>query len=144
MKGLEEEIEILLAEDNDDIGELLQLLLEQKGLNVTRVKDGVSALEALKQSVFHLLLSDIRMPRMDGITLISEVKQLAASKMLTTPLPTIAMSNGGEEILSSARQAGAAFTFDKTKLFEKLPKLITKIKELVQEQVILREWQSAH
>lgn len=62
---------ILLAEDEPDLRRLLAEQLEEHGLTVIQAADGVEALEQLEaHPSLALLLSDIRMPRMDGHALV--------------------------------------------------------------------------
>jgi DNA-binding response OmpR family regulator len=60
---------ILVAEDEDSVRRLLERALTLAGHKVTTVQDGADALAALARQRFDLLLTDIRMPRVDGITL---------------------------------------------------------------------------
>jgi len=57
---------VLLAEDYRDTRELIQAALEQAGVKVTAVTDGVEAVRAAQQHQFDLILLDVRMPRLDG------------------------------------------------------------------------------
>ncbi|MFQ5958265.1 MAG: response regulator [Alphaproteobacteria bacterium] len=60
---------ILIAEDEDAVREFLIRALGHKGHEVTAVADGSAALEALHKASFDLLLTDIVMPQLDGVTL---------------------------------------------------------------------------
>jgi DNA-binding response OmpR family regulator len=60
---------ILIAEDEDSVRRLLERALTQAGHRVVTAIDGAEALAALAREDFDLLLTDIRMPRIDGITL---------------------------------------------------------------------------
>ena len=62
---------ILIAEDNDDIRDLVVRALSDEGHDLVATADGGAALDALKQrnAVFDLLLTDVKMPVMDGIAL---------------------------------------------------------------------------
>jgi two-component system cell cycle sensor histidine kinase/response regulator CckA len=69
---------ILLVEDEALVRNLVQLMLTKEGYAVLSAKDGQEALElseAFKDPI-HLLLTDVRMPRLDGITL----KELVRAK----------------------------------------------------------------
>ena len=60
---------ILLAEDDEAVREFVKRALGHYGHNVTAVGDGGSALAALEECAYDLLLTDIVMPGMDGIAL---------------------------------------------------------------------------
>lgn len=61
--------QILLADDEDTVRAFVQRALEADGHEVRGVSDGGQALDALGEKPFDLLLSDIVMPVMDGISL---------------------------------------------------------------------------
>lgn len=60
---------ILLAEDDDSMRGFLERALERAGYDVVSFDNGVEAFERLKDEPFTLLLTDIVMPKMDGIEL---------------------------------------------------------------------------
>lgn len=60
---------VLVAEDDPAVREFVSRALSQRGHEVRAVEDGMDALEALSREPFNLLLTDIRMPRLDGIAL---------------------------------------------------------------------------
>jgi len=60
---------ILLAEDDDSMRGFLKRALERAGHDVIDFENGADALERLQEEPFTLLLTDIVMPRMDGIEL---------------------------------------------------------------------------
>ena len=79
---------ILVAEDEETVRELVTRALTQDGYEVEAVADGAAALEKLAASEpFELLLSDIRMPVMDGIA-------LALSAARDFPRVTIVLMTG--------------------------------------------------
>lgn len=61
-------------DDQSDTCELLSAVLEEYGVRITSVTSSTEALEALKNSKFDVLLSDIGMPTEDGYTLIRKVR----------------------------------------------------------------------
>jgi len=67
-------LEILIVDDQQEMRELLCEVLSEKGYAVAAAGDGEEALAALSRSPFDLIISDIRMPSMDGITLLERVK----------------------------------------------------------------------
>jgi two-component system cell cycle response regulator CpdR len=67
---------ILLAEDDDSMRSFLERALSKAGYDVTAFANGEDAYERLKQEPFTLLLTDIVMPRMDGIELARRASEL--------------------------------------------------------------------
>ena len=59
---------ILVVEDNQSIREMVALVLEEAGYEVICARDGQEALDLLAQVEPHMILLDMRMPRMDGRT----------------------------------------------------------------------------
>jgi DNA-binding NtrC family response regulator len=72
-----EDVEILVAEDDTDIRELLSRLLAGAGAKVTTAADGAEAIQMASLGVYDLLVTDLRMPEMDGMELIRAVRRAA-------------------------------------------------------------------
>ena len=70
---------ILVVDDEARILLLLQSLLKANGFDAATAKDGLQALELLKRDAFDLVISDLRMSPMDGMTLFREIKTLFPS-----------------------------------------------------------------
>ena len=67
---------ILLAEDDEDMRRFLTKALENAGYKVTSFANGRDAYDRLREEPFHLLLTDIVMPEMDGIELARKASEL--------------------------------------------------------------------
>ncbi len=67
-------LKILVAEDEEITLKHLTYALEQEGYSVTGVGNGLDALKKLEKEDFDILIADIKMPGMDGLTLLDEVK----------------------------------------------------------------------
>ena len=67
---------ILLAEDDEDMRRFLTRALQNAGYDVISFDNGLSAYERLREEPFHLLLTDIVMPEMDGIELARKATEL--------------------------------------------------------------------
>ena len=80
---------ILIVDDSASIRQVVGMTLKTAGYDVLESVDGKDALTQLDGRKVHLIISDVNMPNMDGITFLKNVKQLAAYKftpviMLTT------------------------------------------------------------
>lgn len=67
---------ILVVDDEQSMRDFLAIFLRKQGFEVECSEDGGSALELLKQSSFDLVISDVKMSPMDGITLLKKAKKL--------------------------------------------------------------------
>jgi DNA-binding NtrC family response regulator len=67
-------IRILLADDDAALRRVIQFKLKQKGYAVAVAEDGAAALEAIKRERYDLLLSDMKMPGLNGIELLEQAK----------------------------------------------------------------------
>lgn len=65
---------ILVAEDHDDSRSMMKLVIESYGYNVIEARDGLEAVEMAKQECPELILMDINMPRLDGLSAASMIK----------------------------------------------------------------------
>jgi len=94
---------VLLAEDNADMRAYIQRLLERRFTIVT-ARDGQEALDYLRRSPVDLLLTDIMMPRLDGFSLLSQIRADAALR----ELPVVLLSaRAGEEAKIEGLDVGA-------------------------------------
>ena len=67
---------ILIADDEQVIRDLFERFLIQKGNDVTLASDGIETLEKIKETNFDVLIMDLKMPRMEGVELLKEIKKL--------------------------------------------------------------------
>jgi len=73
---LERTMKILLVDDDSSFRRVLQFKLKKRGYDVTAVEDGRRAIEHLRQEIWDLMISDIRMPDIDGVELLERAKQM--------------------------------------------------------------------
>ncbi|RLA05510.1 MAG: response regulator [Gammaproteobacteria bacterium] len=95
---------IMIVDDSASIRKVVRLTLEQSGFNVIDAVDGVDALKKLDGVKINLLITDVNMPNMDGITLVKEAKQLPAYKF--TPMMMLT-TEASDEKKNEGRAAGA-------------------------------------
>jgi len=69
-----DKINVLIVEDDPNLGQILSEYLEIKGLSTTLSKDGEDGLKAFKGGGFDLCILDIMMPKKDGFTLAKEIR----------------------------------------------------------------------
>jgi DNA-binding response OmpR family regulator len=73
--GVEETIRVLIADDDEVCREILQDAIQKEGVEVVLASDGIEALERLSEDPSDILISDLNMPRMDGLTLLKNARQ---------------------------------------------------------------------
>ena len=66
-------IEILVVEDDRDMRDFIQEILLEKGYIVTTAANGKEALKRLDETPFPIIVSDLKMPVMDGIALLDAI-----------------------------------------------------------------------
>ncbi|TQV75336.1 response regulator [Aliikangiella marina] len=95
---------ILAVDDSTSMRQMVTFTLKSAGFDVVDAADGVDALEEAKKQQFDLVVSDVNMPKMDGITLVKELRNLPAYKF--TPILMLTTESSNEK-KQSGRQAGA-------------------------------------
>ena len=70
---------ILVVEDDPILNQLVTDVIRRKGFDVSSAENGVKALETMQNQYFHLIISDFKMDKMDGLALLSEVKKQSPS-----------------------------------------------------------------
>jgi len=99
-------LRVLAAEDNGVNRLVLQTLLEQIGFNTVMVENGAEALEAWRRSAWDLILMDVQMPVMDGLTATRLIRAEEA-RIGRTPTPIIAVTaNTMAHHVAECRAAG--------------------------------------
>lgn len=79
---IDKNMNILLAEDDQDIADLVCLLLQQHGVTVTHVLNGALAVEKLTKETYDLILMDVHMPVLTGYQAVGAIRQSG----VTTPI----------------------------------------------------------
>ena len=72
-------LKLLLVEDETRIRELFGQFLRMKGYHVEEARDGQEAVDMVARSAFDLVLMDIKMPRLNGMAALDQVRRIAPS-----------------------------------------------------------------
>jgi len=101
-------LHVLLAEDHPVNQRVVQLILAAHAMQVVTVADGEQALAAFQSETFDLILMDMQMPGMDGLTATRAIRQIEAARPDQARTPIIMLSaNAMSEHRDQARDAGA-------------------------------------
>lgn len=115
---------ILLVDDDELLGDMLQRVLRRSGHEVVRAFNGKEALQLYDPENIALVLTDLVMPEKEGLELISELHRMHPEVKI------IAMSGGGragaENYLPVAKHFGAVCTLRKPFSIEVLMKAVTE------------------
>jgi two-component system chemotaxis response regulator CheY len=95
---------VLVVDDSSSVRQVVSIALKSAGYDVTEACDGKDALNKLNGQKVHLIISDVNMPNMDGITFVKEVKKLPNYKF--TPI-IILTTESQDEKKREGQAAGA-------------------------------------
>jgi two-component system chemotaxis response regulator CheY len=95
---------ILIVDDSSSVRTVARMALREKGYDVVEAGNGQEALQVLQGDRCHLVISDVNMPVMDGITLLKEIKANPNYKF--TPVIMLT-TEAGEDKKQQGRAAGA-------------------------------------
>ena len=120
-----ETLHALVVEDSPTMRQLIVFALSRiRSLKVVEADDGVDALKKLSQQHFDVLITDINMPMMDGLKLVSMVRKDEVHK----DIPIIITTEGAQEDRQRALSLGANAYITKP---IQAPQVISKVKELL-------------
>ncbi|MEY2342321.1 response regulator [Acidithiobacillus sp. IBUN Pt1247-S3] len=96
---------ILIVDDSASLRQVVAIALKSAGYEVVEAGDGVQGLAQLQAAQkIHLIISDVNMPNMDGITFLKNIKQLPNYKF--TPVIMLTTESGDDK-KQAGREAGA-------------------------------------
>jgi two-component system chemotaxis response regulator CheY len=95
---------ILIVDDSSSLRQVVSIALKGAGYCVLEACDGLDALTKLNGQKIHLIISDVNMPNMDGLTFVAEAKKLPAYKFT----PIIMLTTEAGEAKKQAGQAAGA------------------------------------
>ena len=116
---------ILVVDDSDTLRKVVSIALNGAGYEVVEACDGKDALTKLNGDKINLIISDVNMPNMDGISFVKEVKKLPAYKF--TPIIMLT-TEAGDDLKLEGKEAGAKAwvvkPFKPEKMLEAVQKLV--------------------
>lgn len=116
--------QILLVDDFDDAREMYAEFLAAAGHRVTPAADGQEALDRAEGTKFDLIILDIALPRVDGISVIRALRKREPNQK--TPIITLSASVN-QETRDQALDAGANLALEKPCLPEELATAVAKM-----------------
>ncbi len=126
---------ILLAEDEENLHEALKLNLEMEGYSITSAYDGRAALKSIENEYFDLIILDIMLPEVDGIS-ITETVRINANEV---PILILSAKNASaDRVLGLKKGADDYLTkpFNLEELLLRVAKLIHKNKKMSVKETI--------
>ncbi len=116
---------ILAVDDSASIRQMVSFTLKSAGYDVVEAVDGQDGLDKAKVKAVNLVLTDQNMPRMDGISLVKQLRALPQHK--STPILMLT-TESSDQMKAQGKAAGATGwlvkPFDPTKLLEVVKKVI--------------------
>jgi len=128
---------ILIVDDEPDICKALEFLLKREGYAVTSANSGEDAIEKLKTDGFDVVITDLKMGRIDGMTVLEKAKEI------NPDMPVIMMTAFASiESAVEAMKRGAADYIVKPFLNEEIKLTIKKVleqKKIINENIALKQ-----
>lgn len=130
-----DQFSILLVEDEENLHDALKLNLELDGYEVSSAYDGLSAIKAVDQEYFDLIILDIMLPEMDGLTVMETIR------IQNNQVPILVLSarnSSADRVLGLKKGADDYLTkpFNLEELLLRVSKLIEKNKKLQDKETI--------
>ncbi|TVQ99201.1 MAG: response regulator [Spirochaetaceae bacterium] len=116
---------VLVVDDSSAIRQSVAFVLDQAGYGVVQAEDGVDALGKLDGATFDLIITDVNMPNMDGITLTANVRKNPAYQFVpVVVLTTESQSSKMDEGKAAGATGWIVKPFNAEKLLQVVKKLI--------------------
>lgn len=116
---------ILTVDDSPSMRAMISFTLQAEGFETTEAVDGQDALDKVQGENFDLIISDVNMPRMNGIEFVGKARKLDAHQF--TPILMLT-TESGNDIKAQGKAAGATGwivkPFDPKKLLDTVAKVI--------------------
>jgi two-component system response regulator PilR (NtrC family) len=130
---------ILIADDEQSMREWMRLLFQRDGFEVLTAEDGVTARDMIAREYVDVLLTDIRMPRLDGVSLLKSVRE-SAPDVIVTMMTAHWTQDSADWVEAQRRGAEALFEkpFRDVNLVTMQVRQLLESRRLRHENVVLR------
>lgn len=128
-------VSILLVEDEENLHDALKLNLELEGYEVTSAYDGLSAVKAVQNEYFDLIILDIMLPEMDGLTVMETIR----IQHNQVPILILSARNSSADRVTGLKKGADDYVtkpFNLEELLLRVQKLIEKNKKLLDKDTI--------
>ncbi|MBX2905245.1 MAG: response regulator transcription factor [Taibaiella sp.] len=126
---------LLIAEDEESLREALKLNMELEGYEVTTVDNGPAVIKSVKNEYFDLIILDIMLPDMDGITVCETIRM----QHNDVPILFLSARNSGADRVEGLKKGGDDYLtkpFNLEELLLRVDKLVTKNKKIKEPQAV--------
>lgn len=116
---------ILTVDDSTSMRQMVKATLQSAGYGVVEAADGQEALDYARENAVDLVISDVNMPRMDGITLIGELRSLPTYRLI--PMLMLTTESSQEKKMEGKRAGATGWIvkpFNPTQLLATLKRLL--------------------
>lgn len=140
MTAKDKKASILVVEDEESLREALKLNLELEGYEVTTVDNGPAVLRTIKSEYFDLIILDIMLPDMDGLTVCETIRM----QHNDVPIMFLSARNSSADRVEGLKKGGDDYLtkpFNLEELLLRVDKLIVKNKKIKQPQAIADTYQ---
>ena len=116
---------VMVVDDSASLRQVVSIALKGAGYDVIEACDGKDGLSKLNGQRVHLIISDVNMPNMDGITFVKELKKLPATKFTPVIMLTTESQEGKkQEGQAAGAKAWVVKPFQPSQMLEAVSKLV--------------------
>jgi two-component system response regulator PilR (NtrC family) len=129
-----EPLRVLIVDDEQSMREWMRILFQRDGFDVLVAEDGVAARELISREYVDVVLTDIRMPRMDGLALLQSAREIAPDTIVC--MMTAHFTRDSDE-WRRAREGGASALFEKP--FRDVHLVTLQVRQLIDARRVRHE-----
>lgn len=115
---------ILVVDDAASVRIMVKSSLEQEGFGIVEASTGLEALQKLQEHEIALVITDVNMPQMDGLQLLTKIREMEDFRLL----PVLMLTTESGAMKDAAKRAGATGwinkPFDESKLIKSIKRVL--------------------